>query len=104
MLMVLTTTPNKEEAEKLAKKIVEAKLAACVQVLPEIKSFYFWQGEIQKDSENLILIKTLQEKYNELEKFIRENHSYNVPEIIAFSAKEVSESYSNWAKDYLLES
>lgn len=102
--MVLTTTPNREEAEKLAEKIVQAKLAACVQVLPQMMSFYFWQGEIQKEQEHLILIKTLQEKYDDLEKFIKENHSYTVPEIIAFQAERVSDSYLIWAKDYLLES
>ncbi len=62
MLIVLTTTPNIEEAEALARKIVESKLAACVQILPQMKSFYFWENEIQKDSENLLLIKTLARK------------------------------------------
>lgn len=101
MLIILTTTPNQEEAENLAKKIVEVELAACVQVLPEMKSFYFWKDEVQKDSEHLLLIKTLEDKYTELENFIKENHSYDVPEIVAISAEEVSNDYSNWLKDYL---
>ncbi len=101
MLIVLTTTPNIKEAEILAEKIVRAKLAACVQILPQIKSFYFWEGEIQKDSENLLLIKTLPEKFAELEKFIKENHSYDVPEIVALSAEKVSPNYLEWIEDYL---
>ena len=101
MLIVLTTTPNIEEAEDLAKKIIEAKLAACVQILPQMKSFYVWKGEVQSDSEYLLLIKTLAEKYDELEKFIQTHHSYEVPEIVALSAEKVSESYLNWAKNYL---
>ena len=101
MLIILTTTPNIDEAESLARKIVEAKLAACVQVLPQMKSFYFWKGEVQKDDEHLLLIKTLDEKFDELEKFIQTNHSYEVPEIVALSAEKVSESYLNWMKDYL---
>ena len=101
MLIVLTTTPNIKEAETLAEKIVRAKLAACVQILPQIKSFYFWEGEIQKDSENLLLIKTLPEKFAELEKFIKENHSYDVPEIVALSAEKVSQNYLDWTKDCL---
>ena len=101
MLIVLTTTPNIKEAETLAEKIVRAKLAACVQILPQIKSFYFWEGEIQKDSENLLLIKTLSEKFAELEKFIKENHSYDVPEIVALSAEKVSPNYLEWIEDYL---
>ncbi len=101
MLIVFTTTPNVEEAETLARKIVEAKLAACVQVLPPMKSFYFWENEIQTDTEHLILIKTLEEKYDELEKFIKSNHSYDVPEIVAVSSEKVSGDYLNWLKEYL---
>jgi periplasmic divalent cation tolerance protein len=101
MLIVFTTTPTNEEAEDLAKKIVEAKLAACVQVLPPMKSFYFWQGEVQNDSEHLLLIKTLAEKYTELEDFINANHSYDVPEIVAMKSEKVSENYLNWLNDYL---
>ena len=102
MLIVLTTTPNIKEAETLAEKIVRAKLAACVQILPQIKSFYFWEGEIQKDSENLLLIKTLPEKFAELEKFIKENHSYDVPEIVALSAEKVSQNYLDWTRNYVI--
>ncbi len=102
MIVVLTTTPNIEEAESLAQKIIEAKLAACVQILPQMKSFYFWEGEIQKDTEHLLLIKTLTERFVELEKFIKENHSYEVPEIIALSAERVSQSYLNWTRDYVI--
>ncbi len=101
MLIVLTTTPNTEEAESLARKIIEARLAACVQVLPQMKSFYFWENAVQTDSEHLLLIKTLAEKYDELEKFIQSNHSYDVPEIVAVAAEKVSESYFRWLKDYL---
>jgi periplasmic divalent cation tolerance protein len=101
MLIVLTTTPNIEEAETLAEKIVNAKLAACVQILPEMKSFYSWKGKVQKESEHLLLIKTLPEKFAELEEFIQVNHSYDVPEIVALPAEKVSENYLEWMKNYL---
>ncbi len=101
MLVVLTTTPTFEEAEALARKIIEAKLAACVQVLPQITSFYFWEDEVKKDSEQLLLIKTLPAKFDRLKDFIQENHSYDVPEIVALSAEKVAESYLNWMKDYI---
>jgi len=101
MLVILTTTPNAEEAESLAEKIVGAKLAVCAQILPEMKSFYFWEGEIQKEPEHLLLIKTLPEKFEELEEFIQANHSYDVPEIVALPAEIVSESYLDWMKNYL---
>lgn len=101
MLVILTTAPNTEEAESLARKIVEARLAACVQVLPAMKSFYFWEGAVQADSEHLLLIKTTDEKYAELEKFIQSNHSYEVPEIVALAAEKVSPKYLEWLTDYL---
>jgi len=101
IILVLTTVANTEEAETLARKIVEAKLAACVQVLPPMKSIYFWEDRVQTDSEHLLLIKTLHEKYDELETFIKANHSYDVPEIVALAAEQVSESYAGWLKSYL---
>lgn len=101
MLIVFTTLSSEEEAEKLARNIVEEKLAACVQVLPRMKSFYFWEGEIQSDPEYLLLIKTLEENFEILEAFIHENHSYDVPEIVAVSAEKISDDYLGWMKEYL---
>jgi len=99
MYVVLTTTSTANEAEVLAQKIIAAKLAACVQVAPQITSFYFWENEVKKDSEQLLLIKTLPEIFDRLKDFIQENHSYDVPEIVALAAEKVSESYLNWMKD-----
>jgi periplasmic divalent cation tolerance protein len=101
MLVVMTTAPTTEEGEALAQKIVEARLAACVQVLPRMTSFYFWNNAVQKDAEHLLLIKTLPEKFDELREFIQTNHSYDVPEIVALSADRVSDGYLNWMKGYL---
>jgi uncharacterized protein involved in tolerance to divalent cations len=101
MLVVFTTVPNETEAEKLARLIVEAKLAACVQVLPAMKSFYVWEGAVQADAEHLLLIKTLAEKYEELEAFIQSNHSYEVPEIVAVPAAKTAENYLAWMEAYL---
>jgi periplasmic divalent cation tolerance protein len=101
MLVVLTTVPNVAEGEELAGRIVSAKLAACVQVLPQMTSVYFWEDVIQKETEHLLLIKTLEEKFDELSEFIRANHSYSVPEIVAVRAERVSEDYLHWIADYL---
>ena len=101
MLVVLTTAPSVEEAETLAEKIVSARLAACVQVLPAMKSFYFWENAVQREPEHLLLIKTLPEKYEELESFIQTNHSYTVPEIVALPAEKAAGSYLDWMREYL---
>jgi periplasmic divalent cation tolerance protein len=101
MLIVLTTTPTIEEAETLAQAIVAGKLAACVQISPPMTSVYFWEGAIQKDAEHLLLIKTLPEKFDELENFIQTNHSYDTPEIVALASEQVSQKYLAWINNYL---
>ena len=101
MLVVLTTTPDISEASSLAEKLVQSKLAACVQIVPHITSVYVWEGKIQNENEQLLMIKTSKEKYSELEKFISENHSYEVPEIVAIDAKHVFEPYLSWLNEYL---
>jgi len=96
MLIVLTTVADAAIAEVLAETMVAAKLAACVQILPKMTSVYSWQGEIQKENEYLMLIKTLPEKWEELRDFIAERHSYEVPEIVAIDGTRVSEQYRDW--------
>ena len=101
VVVVLTTVSNDAEAEDLARKIVEAKLAACVQILPPMRSVYYWNNAVQIDSEHLLLIKTLAEKFDELQSFIQSNHSYETPEIIALKTNLVAENYFEWMKNYL---
>jgi periplasmic divalent cation tolerance protein len=101
MLIIFTTTPDEAEAESLAKQLIEQKLAACVQVLPKMKSFYFWKDELQIDSEHLVLIKTTVEKFAEVESFIKANHTYEVPEIISVQTDKVSRDYLNWLENNL---
>lgn len=101
MLIVLTTTPDTEEAGQLARAIVDLKLAACVQILPKMTSVYFWEGKVQTEPEHLLLIKTLEEKFDELCSFIRANHSYDVPEIVAIAAERVSDEYGRWLEGYV---
>ena len=85
----------------MARQIVGSKLAACVHILPRMTSVYFWEGEVRSEAEYLLLIKTLPEKYDELEAFIKANHSYSVPEIVAVQSERVSEQYLDWIKEYL---
>jgi periplasmic divalent cation tolerance protein len=99
MLIVLTTAPNIADAEALAEKIVAAKLAACVQIMPQMTSIYFWEGKLQKAAEHLLLIKTLPEKFDEVSEFITANHSYDVPEIVAIDAEKASGPYLKWIKE-----
>lgn len=101
MMIVITTVANEDEGKALARKLVEEKLAACVQVLPQMTSIYRWKGKVEADKEFLLLIKTLPEQYDRLEAFISENHSYETPEIVAVEAARVSEAYGKWLSDSL---
>jgi len=101
MILVMTTVSNEDVGKAFAEKIVEARLATCVQVMPRMTSVYVWDGAIQKDEEHLLLIKTLEEKYDELEKFIRENHSYEIPEIVAVRSERAADGYLEWMTKYL---
>ncbi|HUR97767.1 MAG TPA: divalent-cation tolerance protein CutA [Pyrinomonadaceae bacterium] len=98
MLIVMTTVGNAGEGESLARMIVESRLAACVQVLPKMTSVYVWEGKVQAEGEHLLLIKTLEEKFDGLSEFIKQNHSYDVPEIVGINAEKVSEEYLNWMR------
>ena len=101
MLIILTTTSNSDEAESLANGLVESRLAACVQILPKITSVYYWQGKVERENEHLLLIKTLPEKYEAVEKYILDHHGYDTPEIVAIDAEKVSAGYLKWLTDYL---
>ena len=96
MLLVMTTVPDARSGEELASKLVDARLAACVQVLPAMTSVYIWEGEVQRETEHLLLIKTLPEKWPTISQFITENHSYEVPEIAAIQVEVVAEPYRKW--------
>ena len=98
----MTAIDSLDKAEVLARGMVDAKLAACVQVLPPMTSFYFWEGAVQREAEHLLLIKTADEKYAEIEAYILANHGYDVPEIVAVRADNVSQTYAKWLGDYLL--
>lgn len=103
MIVVMTTAADEAEAERLAEGLVSDGHAACVQILPPMKSIYVWKGEVQRESEHLLLIKTLPEKYDGVQRFILENHSYETPEIVAIAAEKVSEGYMNWVTSTVTE-
>lgn len=98
--VVLTTCGSREDAEKLAGKIVMEKLAACVQ-MDQVKSCYVWEGELNMETEVRLMIKTVSARYERLEAFITANHSYEVPEIIMLPVEKGSLAYLAWVGDSL---
>ena len=96
--LFLVTVPNVDEGEKIAKILVESKLAACVNIIRDIFSIYSWDGIIQEDNEHLLLIKTTEEKSKLVIQRINEIHSYEIPECIGFKIEKGSEKYLSWIK------
>jgi periplasmic divalent cation tolerance protein len=95
-LQVVTTTSSREEAERIAHVLVTRRLAACVQLGGPISSIYRWQGQLEKTVEWTCTIKTLQSHFPQVEAAIRELHSYEVPEILAFPVAAGSADYLAW--------
>ncbi len=95
-LVILCTCPDQDTASRLATGLLEQRLAACVNVLPGIRSIYRWQGAVNEDSEVLMVIKTMQERYRALEEWLVENHPYDVPEVVALPARQVAPEYLAW--------
>ncbi|MDP6436079.1 MAG: divalent-cation tolerance protein CutA [Gammaproteobacteria bacterium] len=98
-LLVLCTCPDKEVAEAIATGLVEAGLAACVNRVPGITSVYKWQDKLEKDAEELLLIKTSAAAWDGLEAEIKRLHPYELPEIIAVPITAGSHEYLNWIRE-----
>jgi len=95
-VQVTTTTANRDDAERIARTLVERRLAACVQVSGPISSYYHWQGKLETSEEWVCVIKTRRSHYQAVESAIRQLHSYEVPEILAVPIVAVSPDYRAW--------
>jgi periplasmic divalent cation tolerance protein len=95
-LEVHVTMPDKERATSLARALVDEGLAACVNVVPGVRSIYQWDGRMQEDEEVLCLIKTRKAVFNRARERILQLHPYEVPEILAFSVDDGSPAYLAW--------
>ncbi len=95
-LIVLCTVPDQQTGRTMAREIVANKLAACCNIVPRIKSVYYWEGAVHEDDETLLIIKTNRSSYAGLEKWILDKHPYETPEIIACKIDEGSKNYLEW--------
>jgi periplasmic divalent cation tolerance protein len=92
----MVTSNSEHEAEKIAKKLVENKLAACVSIIPKMRSIYIWDDKIQDDEELLMIIKSRTELFDKIKDTIKGIHSYTVPEIISLPITHALEEYLSW--------
>ena len=95
--VVLVTVGNEADANRIARRILEERLAACVNILPGIHSVYHWEGAIEEGSESLLIIKTSRELLDTLKKRIDEIHPYDVPELISLDVEDGLDGYIDWA-------
>jgi len=97
--IVFITTPNEETSLAIAKLLVESSLAACVNLLPKIRSIYKWEGKVCDDQEQLLLVKTTAEKLDQLIGTVKQNHPYDVPETVAVKIEKGNEDYLKWISE-----
>jgi len=97
--IVLTTAGSPEEAEKIARALVERRLAACVNIVPQIQSVYRWKDKIEQETEWLLIIKTKTNLFESVADAIKELHSYELPECVMLEVSSGSERYLNWMRE-----
>jgi periplasmic divalent cation tolerance protein len=100
-IIVITTTPSKIEAEKIAKTLLEERLIACANIIGPVQSLFWWQGKIDEAQEHLILMKTIKDLFSKLSGKVKALHSYQVPEIIAMPIVEGFKPYLEWLESSL---
>jgi periplasmic divalent cation tolerance protein len=96
ILVIMVTVGNQKEARRIGKRMVDAKLAACANIIPAIESIYRWKGKVEKSQEVLLIFKSTRVRYAALEKAIKAIHTYDTPEIIALPVKKGLAQYIGW--------
>ena len=102
-LVVLSTVGSAEDAERIARALVEQRLAACVNVVPGLVSVYRWKGNVEREDERLLVIKTRRERFSALREALAALHPYEMPEILALPVEEGSPAYLEWLDESVAE-
>ena len=95
-VLILVTAGGRDDAERIGEGLVVEHLAACCNVVPTVASFYYWENQLQRDHEALLLVKTLESLAPAVEEYIRSHHTYELPEIIQVAIDGGSSAYLNW--------
>ncbi len=100
-IVILSTCATAEDAERIARALVEQRLAACVNVLPGVRSFYRWKGEVESAGEYLLVIKSSRLLFDDLRIALEKAHPYEVPEVVALPIADGARNYLNWLQQSL---
>ena len=95
-IVVFSTCSTAEEAARIARKLIEGRLAACVNIAPSVKSFYRWNGKIEESDECLLVIKSSRDRFEKLRIELEKAHTYEVPEVVAVPVVDGAPNYLNW--------
>ena len=97
MILIYITFPNKQEAKKIGRILIEKRLAGCVNMFP-VEAIYQWKGKITEEKEVVLIAKTFEKNFSKIEKLVKKLHSYETPCILAIPVNKVSKNYLNWIK------
>lgn len=95
-MLIMVSTSGRDDAERLGEALVVERLAACCNVVPTVASFYYWEGQLQREHEALLLIKTMESKAGAVQEFVRAHHESQLPEIIQLPIDGGYSPYLNW--------
>ena len=98
-VLIMVTTGGRDDAERLGEALVVERLAACCSVIPTVHSFYYWDDQLQREHEALLLIKTVESRAGEVREYVRSHHAYDVPEILQIAIEDGLPAYLKWLVD-----
>jgi periplasmic divalent cation tolerance protein len=102
-VLIMVTTGGRNDAERLGEALVVEHLAACCSVVPTVHSFYYWEGQLKREHEALLLVKTLESKANAVQEYVRTHHDYELPEILQIAVEGGSAAYLKWLEDQVVQ-
>jgi uncharacterized protein involved in tolerance to divalent cations len=97
MIIIKTSSDNFDVLEEICNQVIRKKLAACANIIPGCYSYFYWEGNIQKNQEYLVFIKTLKISEKKVYEIIKKYHNYDIPEILTFKAENIEKNYMKWA-------
>jgi periplasmic divalent cation tolerance protein len=98
-VLIMVTTGGRNDAERLGEALVVEHLAGCCSVIPTVHSVYYWEGQLKREHEALLLVKTLESRAEAVQEYVRAHHEYELPEILQISVEGGSPAYLNWLAD-----
>jgi periplasmic divalent cation tolerance protein len=98
-ILIMVTTGGRDDAERLGEALVVEHLAGCCSVVPTVHSFYYWEGQLKREHEALLLVKTVESRASAVQEFVKSHHEYDLPEILQVAVEGGSAAYLTWLQE-----